>query len=177
MAEETIKSEVKNEETARLTIKDVNQKVEKVVESVDKIVEVVSKMNSKIEGMTKQEVKPLMETFQAPNAIASSYQPKGYVPQKYRQIVDEILSSEFGLDCIESKDNMDFEIQIIVPMRFSSLTTQEKQAGVNDIRSKVISRALGENGIRDWCIKVRQNLNKFYVSSGVTSPFSNQAVI
>ena len=107
----------------------------------------------------------------------SSYKPKGYVPQNYRHIINEILSPEFGLDCEESPSSMDFTVSIVVPQAYSSLTTQEKQLGVEDIRSRVISRTAGEAGVREWAVKVRENLNRYFTKSGVVSPFTNQVIV
>ena len=156
--------DTKEKPTLEQTVEMLASIVNKVVDSVDKIEE---KLN------TPQE--PVQ--FKAPENKGSDYKPTGYVPAKYRQIVDEVLSPEFGLDCIENSANMDFEIKIVVPEAYSSLTTQEKQLGVQDIRSKVISRALGENGVRDWCVKVRENLNRFYSRSGVQSPFTTNVLV
>lgn len=145
----------------------VNMDIESLSDRITGLETAINKIVNKLN--TPAEVK---SEFKAPDAIPSAYQSSGYVPPKYRQICDEILSSEFGFDTEEQVGSMDFTIKIIIPERYSSLTAQEKAANVQDIRSKVISRALGENGVRDWCIKVRENLNKFYTSSGVVSPFT-----
>jgi hypothetical protein len=142
--------------------------VKSLKKDLDNLTNIVSGLAQTVDKFVNT---PTMDKFQAPVNKGSDYQPKGYVPLKYRQICDEILSPEFGLDCEEFADSMDFTVSVIVPERFSSLTVQEKQANVKDIRSKVISRAVGENGVREWCQKVRENLNKFYTSSGVVSPF------
>lgn len=143
------------------------------------LAESISKINEEIKQLKDRPVESVKtDSISSPLSIKhSSYKPKGYVPQAYRQICDEVLSPEFGFDCIENTHNLDFEIQIIVPHEYSSLTEQEKLAGVQDIRSRVISRALGENGVREWCIKVRNNLNQFFTRAGVKSPFNSQSIV
>jgi len=99
--------------------------------------------------------------------------PTGYVPKKYREIVDSILSPEFGITVHDFEDRMDFQLIIIVPDKFSSVSSEDRKKGILDERSKMISRALGENGVREWCLLIRKNLAKYYNSSGVQSPFKN----
>jgi hypothetical protein len=142
--------------------------LEKKFEEFEKEFKILVKVVDKL-----SEVKSSKENTRENVPKKSNFIPTGYVPENYRKIVDEILTPEFGLDCKEFNDSMDFRIDIIVPDKFNSLTLQEKQNGIKDIRSKVISRTLGENGVRDWVQKVRENLNKFYASSGVQSPFTN----
>lgn len=151
------------------------QKINALAEQMDVFATAIKEISATLEEMKSTTAPSVNIASVIPSeVIRSDYKPKGYVPQEYRRIVDEILSPEFGFDTEESTDNMDFKIKIVVPTRFSSLTDQEKAAGMLDTRSKVISRALGENGVREWCMKVRENLNKFYTRSGVTSPFIKQ---
>lgn len=154
----------------RRSVASVHKRVDELASTVNTLVEAVANLVKKFDTPTKFEYNP--ETTKV-----SDYKPKGYVPPKYRQICDEVLSPEFGLDCEESTVSMDFTIHIIVPDRYSSLTEKEKEMGVKDIRSRVVSRALGENGVREWCVKVRENLNKFFSKSGVVSPFTSQVIV
>jgi len=104
------------------------------------------------------------ETYEAPEGI--------YVPAKFRKIADDILSPEFPIEIHNFDDTTDFQIDIIVPNKYSPADENEKIKGV-DRRSKRISRAQGENGVREWCNKVRENLNKYYSRNAIKSPFSN----
>jgi len=100
--------------------------------------------------------------------------PQMYVPPKYRKIVDEFLSPEFGLRVVDFEDRTDFMVEIIVPPKYSSLTKEEKEGGMEDVRSRMVTRALGENGVREWTKLVRKNLSRYYQQEGVASPFINQ---
>lgn len=143
--------------------------VAKLVElqTADKNPAIVSVSNA---GISPSNVSPT-RTFD-PKMDDETY-PNKYIPPKYRQLVNEILSSEFGLDITDFDDRTDFQIHIIVPEKYSSVTPEDRKKGIQDIRSRMIPRSLGENGVREWCNLVRQNLNKYYTREGVASPFSN----
>lgn len=112
-----------------------------------------------------QEVKPF-----DPKLEDETY-PSTYVPAKWRTMIDEILGKEFGFTVNDFEDRTDFQINIFVPEQYSSLRKEERDAGVEDVRSKIITRAMGENGVREWAQKVRFNLNKYYMKEGKASPF------
>ena len=100
--------------------------------------------------------------------------PESYVPPKFRQIVNDILSPEFGIRVLDFVDRTDFQLDIFVPDRFSSLSADEKKQGIKDVRTRIVPRALGENGVREWCELVKRNLAKYYGKEGIQSPFKNQ---
>lgn len=101
--------------------------------------------------------------------------PNQYIPRNYRKIVDEVLSPEFGIKIDDFPDRTDFQLNIIVPERYSSVTAEDRVKGVQDIRSRMIPRALGENGVREWCMLIRNNLNRHFSKQGVGSPFQSAA--
>lgn len=101
--------------------------------------------------------------------------PKDYIPPKFRKIVNEFLSEDFGARVVDFEDRTDFQFDIIVPEKYSSVTKEDRAKGVQDIRTRIIPRALGENGVREWCQLIRKNLNKFYTNEGKASPFTNSA--
>lgn len=96
------------------------------------------------------------------------------VPKKFREIVDNVLSPDFGIVVEDSEDGMDFSFTLVVPKKYSSLSKEEIAAKKQDLRSIKIPRAKGENGVREWCKLVRQNLNRYYTKEGVKSPFNNE---
>lgn len=97
--------------------------------------------------------------------------PQSYVPPKYRKIVDDLLSPDFGIRVNDFDDRTDFQIDIIVPVKYSSLTADDKKSGIEDIRTRIVPRAMGENGVREWCTLIRKNLSRFYNKEGLQSPF------
>ena len=65
-------------------------------------------------------------------------------------------------------------LNIKIPVELSSMPAEDRAKGRTlDIRSKAISLSQGENGVIEWCKKVRNNLNKFYTKNALKSPFSN----
>ena len=98
--------------------------------------------------------------------------PSDYIPPKFRKIVDDVLSKDFGIQLVDFADRTDFQVSIIVPEKYSSVAKEDRIKGVQDIRSRIIPRALGENGVREWCTLIRNNLSRFYSKEGVQSPFN-----
>lgn len=159
-----------------------NDKLDAILETNEQIVAglntLASVMKSFVEAPRPQSIpSPLNDTGAAvPSAPPSPHmlddtRPNDYIPPRWRQIVDEVLSPDFGLRVKNFDDTTDFMIDIIVPRQYSSLTPKEVELGVQDIRSRMIQRSVGENGVRQWCEKIRTNLNKYYTAAGVTSPF------
>lgn len=161
--------------------KTVDKKPPKVV-SVDEKIEKLSKtVNTLVDGMSVlMEAQANKEVpASAPMAMTPAMTPTQedetkddtYVPKNFRKLCNVILSPAFGMRVVDFDDRMDFMVEIIVPDEFSSLTPQEKEKGVRDIRSKMIARAVGENGVKEWCQLIRQNLNKYFTKEGKASPF------
>ena len=143
--------------------------------AVDKLVELQTlvKENSDVKGKISTEDSKDLGNFNA--KLDDETYPSDYIPPKFRKIVNEVLSPEFGLQIVDFEDRTDFQVNIIVPEKYSSVTKEDRNKGVHDVRSRMVSRALGENGIRDWCKLIRSNLNKFYTREGVASPFIAQS--
>jgi hypothetical protein len=139
--------------------------------AVGKLVE-IHEAGAADKGKTSESVADVRKTHFEPKLDDETY-PSDYIPPKFKKIVHEVLSPEFGLQIVDFEDRTDFQVNIIVPEKYSSITAEDKEKGVKDIRSRMIPRALGENGIRDWCKLIRQNLNKYYSREGVQSPFNH----
>lgn len=97
--------------------------------------------------------------------------PEGYVPKKYREVVDEHLSPDFGIRIKEFDDRTEFQVDIIVPEKYSSVSKADREKGIKDIRTRVVSRSMGVNGVIEWCKLIRKNLSRFYAQEGIQSPF------
>lgn len=111
--------------------------------------------------------------------------------KQYAVIVKEVLGDQFeAWEEYEGVPPSHFRFVISIPPELSSIPkethvkagcdhkgerseTGEKVCKVPaDLRSRTLSFAEGENGVREWCVKVRQNLNKFYTQNALQSPFS-----
>lgn len=154
----------------------IDKKLDAVISGLNSVAAAVSKL---VDLQTKERI----EITGAPTSVESGFTPHvedstyptGYMPPKYRKIVDEVLSPEFKARVQDFEDRTDFQFDVIVPSQYSSVSPTDKEKGVEDIRSRIMPRALGENGVREWCMLIRKNLNKFYQKEGVQSPFSTQA--
>ena len=154
---------------------DLSSKMDKMVEGLNSVGSAVLKLVEIQSHSTT--VSPVSSTTSVPDQFTPKLDdetyPKSYIPPKFRKIVDTILSEEFGLRVFDFEDRTDFQIDVTVPERFSSVSKEDKEKGVQDIRTRIIPRALGENGVREWCELIRRNLNKFYQKEGVQSPFKS----
>ena len=89
-----------------------------------------------------------------------------YTPVNIRKMVDEILGADFKVEVLASKDLPQFEFHVIVPERYGTSFVElsgpngRVKQPVEDRRTRIISNAEGVNGVRDWCLKVKQNLLK-----------------
>lgn len=94
---------------------------------------------------------------------------------RHRKIVDEVLGEQFeAWETYEDTNTTRFMFHVKVPIELSSIPKEEKSKGRSlDIRSKAIPQALGENGVREWCKLIRNNLNRYYTQNALPSPFSN----
>ena len=96
------------------------------------------------------------------------------VPSDFRNIVNELLSPEFGITVEDFTDSTDFAFTIIVPAHLKTISDEDRKNGVVDKRTKRIPRALGANGVREYVTLVRQNLNKHFQKNGLSSPFDSK---
>ena len=155
---------------------DLSVKMDSMISGLNTVASAISKL---VELQTlpkeekKEEVKKSPELTFNPKLDDETY-PSAYIPPKFRKIVDDILSPDFGIQVVDFTDRTDFQLNVIVPDKYSSVAKEDKDRGMKDVRSRMIPRALGENGVKDWCTLIRRNLNKFYTKEGVQSPFSNQ---
>ena len=148
----------------------------KVEQQMEQMLGMMGGIVQRIEAIESKEIAPAKVVEAAVSDTAYSKEtdptyPPSYIPAKWRQLVNDILTPEFGITVNDFEDRTDFQVNIIVPEEFSSLSKEEKTAGVKDIRSKVITRAMGENGVREWAQKVRVNLNRYFTKEGKASPF------
>ena len=81
------------------------------------------------------------------------------VPVEYREIVDNVLNRNFGIQIEPFKDSPQFMFTIVVPEKYSNMNEAQKSIQKVDLRTRVISYAEGSNGIRDWSQRVFENLN------------------
>jgi len=127
------------------TNKELEAKVKDLAEMIEKIKENVDKL-------AVAEVKKPVKQEDAP--IPASNIP---FPAEYRQIVDEVLNKEFGAEI--QYNTLDFAITIIVPEQYQNLSQREKDAKVQDRRTKIIKYPEGASGVKAWVDMVYWSFN------------------
>ncbi len=148
----------------------ISNKLNTVINGINTLAGAISKL-VEMQSVKKEEVKE--EKF-IPKMEDETY-PDSYMPKKYREIVDTVLSTEFDARIIDFTDRTEFQLDIFVPDRFSSLSKEDREKKIKDIRTRIIPRALGENGVREWCQLIRNNLTKYYQKKGIAVPFTEKA--
>lgn len=81
------------------------------------------------------------------------------VPTDYRKIVDDTLNPNFGILVEAHSDAPLFTYTIVVPQKYSTLNTEQKAMGAEDLRPKVLSFADGAIGVQAWTDLVFNNFN------------------
>lgn len=150
------------------TSNNLEKRVDELASNLNTLADAVSKLVKMQEQPTAQ-----LKTTPEQEPVKDETIDNSYLPPRYREIVDNILSPEFGAKVTDFEDRTDFQFTIIVPQKYSSLSKEQYEEMRGDIRSRIIPRGLGENGVRDWCKLVRTNLNKYYSKEGMQSPFTN----
>lgn len=148
----------------------IDAKMDAMIAGLNSVTGAVLKLVEMQTSDTMKEKPEVKETF-TPKLEDETY-PTSYTPPRFRKLCDEILSSEFGLSVTDFPDRTDFQLSITVPEKFSSVPPTERQKGVQDVRSRMIPRALGENGVKEWCGLIRKNLNRHYQKEGIVTPFN-----
>ena len=179
-----IKHKPKNDEntlTEKVGSDEIGTSVDKmdlVIKGLNSVAAAVNKlidMHDMQNNLTKAGISVSSKEKEFAPKLEDETYPENYVPSKFRKIVDETLSKDFGVNVVDFEDRTDFQLNIVVPDKYSSISISDKEKGLKDIRSRLIPRALGENGVKEWCMLIRKNLNRFYQIEGVQSPFNTQA--
>lgn len=70
------------------------------------------------------------------------------IPPEYRDVVNATLNKHFGVEIEYTPAG--FLFTIIVPEKYSSLTTKDKEIIKSDKRTKLIPNFEGVNGVKTW---------------------------
>ena len=132
-----------------------------IVEAINTLIEAINSLKEKPYELKESEStsttlpKKPTETPAPPREVEMT-QP---VPMEYRMIVNEVLNKDFGIKMEYMKDRPEFMFTVIVPEKYSPLTSKEKELCSIDLRSKVITYANGVNGVRTWVELIYKNFN------------------
>lgn len=99
-------------------------------------------------------VAPQPQAIQMPISTTSTFLSQ--VPSDFLMVANEVLGEKFKFECIALPDQPAFAFTVIVPQEYTSVKLPEI-----DKRIKVIQNILGVNGVKEWCLLVKQNVVKF----------------
>ena len=148
-----------------------------IPEQSNQLVEILTSISQKLEGMDKR-LTSLEQPIKS-EVFAIGARPLESAPVKIEQtessimfsqvpsdllaVSKTILNDKFKFECNPLPDQPAFCFTIIVPQEYSDSKEEDR-------RSKVISNALGANGVREWCVLVKQNVLKF-LGTSITKTF------
>lgn len=123
----------------------------------------LNRINSSLERLTDiLTTKPpeTSEPVSLPSNIVAEKPDQSPVPPKWRAIVDEVLGTDFGINVVYPDQGSGFLFKIIVPKEKSNAAKDYLEMYKVDIRTKAISYQDGIEGVKQFCERVKKNLQK-----------------
>ena len=176
--------------SAPLEEQKVENQVLSALETIASRLNVIDERLKEVEQYKPKSATELIEQAQKELAEKRGDVPQAYTPEsdvtlsskriapKHRIIVDGVLGKQFAAwETYNEVDSTHFFFHVQVPEGLSSIPQRDRNFNIgSDIRSKAIPNADGENGVRQWCLLIRKNLNQFYTQNGIRSPFAEAGV-
>lgn len=81
------------------------------------------------------------------------------VPIEWKDIVENTLNKEFGIEIAPEGDTASFGFSILVPQKYSNAGKPHWETYHEDRRTRIIPHALGLNGVREWVTKIYENFD------------------
>ena len=148
-----------------MTTKTKEVKEVSVDDKLDQLIDIVSGVADRVKAL--EEIEPVATEVKA-------YEPKTSVPNRYVQIVLQILGPRFGIEkeldeeTYGTRANNEPNLyHLIVPEDYSTLTESEREMGMRDIRSKAID---GDDDLKNYCSLVRNQIIKYHQKEGKPLP-------
>lgn len=119
-----------------------------LLESVSTIAKSVGELSDRFNNPTvvkKEEVR-----FEDPD--------KTHLPPRWRELCDQVLGKDFGLNVVYPETGRGFLIKVIVPKEKSNANQDHWEFYKTDIRTKSISFAEGAEGVKLYFEKIQKNL-------------------
>lgn len=133
-----------------------------LVKSVADLANEVSILKNKASDPLTLPIEPLTNTVQDPTPVAPMTQEttKNPVPLEYRQVVDSVLNKSFGIRIVGINDRPSFELILVVPEKYQTLSEAYRAIYKEDLRPKVINYSDGTPGVRSWAEKVFESFSQ-----------------
>ena len=145
-------------------------KKEKVPATLDDVVATLNKLTDAIEKLVQpviigSTVGTVTQSSGPVQALPTAEEPrredpKFPVPYEFNELKDTLLNKTFGIEIDYLPDQAAMNFSILVPKKYSNAGENHWITYKEDRRSKVISNALGANGVRQWCEQVYNNFNE-----------------
>lgn len=144
-------------------------------EQPNQLVEILTSISQKLEGMDKRLIS--LEQPKQPEVFSigvKTVEPSPVkveqtgdmfltqVPVSLKKAAEDILGTKFTYECQAFPDRPAFSFTVVVPKEYTNVAEGQ------DRRTRVIDNALGANGVRNWCLLVKQNVIK-YLGNNLTT--------
>ena len=123
---------------------------------LNRVLDLIKGLNARLteleepKGEKKEEIKPAV----------SLDNPSDPVPQDYSDAVARLLNRHFGVRVRGRRDMPVFELEIIVPKKYSPATEEYLQMYKEDRRLKVLNYSDGLLGVEEYIRKVASTFNQ-----------------
>lgn len=160
--------------TPKVTLEDISNLLVGINDRL-KVVEEVQRPKT-----ATDQIQEVLDEASAPKKELDGSPQDKSIPPQHKEQVENILGAQFeAWQTYEETDSAHFMLHILVPEQLSPISKETKPGRkiLPDIRSRAISHAEGVNGVREWCQKVRFNLNQYYSRNALPSPFTEAASV
>ena len=142
-------------------LESLETKVDRLCTAMEHVAE---KLDRFFEGRLSSEVqkRELSQSFTPKNVTQATQTPQETlypVPMEFRHLVDDLLNKNFGVEIAPSPDSPSFNLIIIVPDKYSTISDDYRKMYGRDIRPKMVTYSEGIIGVRAYLEKVWSSFN------------------
>ena len=143
------------------TVSPFEERVDRLCTAMEHVAE---KLDRFFEGRLSSEVpeRDLSQSLtlnEIPQAMALPQEMLYPVPIEFRHLTDDILNKNFGVEIAPSPDSPSFNLIVIVPDKYSTISADYRRMYGRDIRPKMITYSEGVIGVRAYLEKVWSSFN------------------
>lgn len=128
--------------------------MEHVAEKLDRFFE--GRLSSEVQ---KRELSQSLTSQEVTQVTTTPQETLYPVPLEFRHLVDDLLNKNFGVEIAPSPDSPSFNLIIIVPDKYSTISDDYRRMYGRDIRPKMITYSEGVVGVRAYLDKVWSSFN------------------
>lgn len=110
------------------------------------------------DALLRREEKPAADKSSEASAEKDARPEVGHVPPAWREIVNEVLGPDFGINVVYPDKGSGFLFKVIVPPSKSNAPKDYLEFYKADVRTRAIGYGEGVDGVRRHCEKIKKNL-------------------